>query len=117
MKQNVHWNLAARISVGLPLVGTGVQNALFISSAGTPYFSFSPRSRLRTLPARLLLLLADLLRLPVRFNEAFFLSVPPLEGSSVCDWDIWESDRCRLALLPTSLSTRTESRFCPPSPS
>jgi hypothetical protein len=74
MSIHIPWNLFARISVGLPVVGTGEKKALCISS-------ISPagcKARLRTLPAlelrRLLLLL---------LNEAFFFNVPPLEGKAI----------------------------------
>ena len=84
------WNLFARISVGLPLVGTGEKNALCISSSSAGAW----RTKLRTLPALELRRLELLFKEPVLLRDAFFLRVPPLDGIRVSPCDMTELDRC-----------------------
>lgn len=75
-KKDIPWKRFASASVGFPSVGIGTAKALFTSSApSAPYFSRSPRFRLRTLPARILLRLPERRMLPLLVSEARFFNV------------------------------------------
>lgn len=71
------WNLAARTSVGVPVVGTGQYNALWMPSGSEAGW----RSKLLTLPARLLRRLLLRRRLLDRLMDGFFFNVLVRTGS------------------------------------
>ena len=86
--RDLPWNLFAKISVGLPVVGTGVKKALFISD---PFpATSSAKVKPFTLPGRLSLLLPLRFKLFFLLSDCRFLRVPPREGANGCDWDMVE---------------------------
>ena len=74
--------------MGLPVVGTGVKKALFISEPCPPISS--AKVKLLTLPGRLFFLLPLGFKLFFLLSDCRFLRVPPREGVKVCDWAVEE---------------------------
>ena len=90
------WKRLARMSVGDPRVGIGVEKALL-----NPWLLSAPPSPL-ILPALRLRRLLLLLRLPVRFMLFFFFSVWFRDGAD--GWTAVEAvevDRCSRAASPS----------------
>lgn len=79
----------------MPVVGTGTKKALLISSPSRPENVSFPAYDKRILPGPLAFLLPLRFRLALLLSEAFFFSVPPLDGVNVCDCDIVEFVRWR----------------------